>query len=320
MGEAASNRFGFSGLDALKAKAAQPARAASDAERVQRISLALIDEDPNQPRRHFDEAALRTLADSIARPDTGLQQPVTLRAAPGGRFVITYGARRVRAVRMLGWTEIPAIVRDDEAGIAGQVIENRQRQDNTDSELADAVAILTAQGHGNAEIATVLALTDAQSVRYYRALAEVRRVPELAGWIDRADARALYELHLAWQRDDGAHRPAIAAALGRADEITVTSARRIVAEAKAAAETTAAATRDAPPGPGGVEIEAVTAGDTPPVQAADTIAPQADAAATRPARRRSAPAHDDDPAEAERVAKVRAWLDSPRRPRPPLNV
>lgn len=278
------------------------AKAEGDA--VRRIPLDAIDEDPDQPRRHFDEAGLRTLADSIALPDTGLLQPITVRPAEGGRYVVVYGARRLRAVKLLGWADIPAIVRDDKAGLAGQVIENRQRQDNTDSELSDAIAVLTEQKRTNAEIATILALTDPQSVRYYRALTEVRLLPELAGWIDRADARALYELHNAWRKEgpgQAARHRRIVDALAVTDELTIAAARRIVAAAE--------------------QADALEARDKQPVQAAHTIAPQPETTPPRPARQRSAPARDDaDPAEADRVAKVRAWLDSPLRPRPPLNV
>lgn len=305
MSNAASLRFGPSAMDALKAKVAQTPQPSGGVTAPQRIPLTLIDEDPDQPRKHFDAAALRTLADSIAMPDTGLLQPITVRPVSGGRYVVCYGARRLRAVRLLGWADIPAIVRDDKAGIAGQVIENRQRQDNTDSELAAAIATLTDQGRSNADIATILALPDPQSLKHYRALANVREIPDLARLIDRADVRALYELHNAWHRDDGALRTAIADALAEADELTVTSARRIVAAAKARVDEAAepAQVEASGPSPHGV----------------DTTTPKPDAAPTRPARH-CTPAPPATLPEDERERRVRAWLDSPQRPRPPLNV
>lgn len=319
----AAIRFGTNALARISAKAEQAPPTAGP----QRIPLALIDEDPDQPRRHFDEAALRSLADSIALPDTGLLQPITVRHAEGGRYIVVYGARRLRAVRLLGWADIPAIVRDDKAGLAGQVIENRQRQDNTDSELADAIATLTAQRRSNAEIATILALTDPQSVRYYRALAEVRLIPELAEWIDKAPARALYEAHAAWAKAGTAQREAIAAMLAECQDLGVTAARRIIAAAKTPEATAEISpTPEAPPSdPPGMSEHAGPAGqeaDTSPVQAADTIAPEPVAAAARPARHRSAAPPGSPPPvpEDERERRVRAWLDSPRRPRPPLTV
>lgn len=319
---AALNRLaGLNKIANLKANAEHAPTAAH------RIPLVLIDEDPDQPRKHFDDAALRTLADSIAMPDTGLLQPITVRPVDGGRYVVCYGARRLRAVRMLGWADIPAIVRDDKAGIAGQVIENRQRQDNTDSELADAIATLTAQKRSNAEIATILALTDPQSVRYYRALAEVRLIPELAEWIDKAPARALYEAHAAWAKAEQGQRDAIAAMLAECQDLTVTAARRIIAAAKVpdpAAEMPAVSgVSQAEP-----TVQSECAGsagqqpDTAPVHAADTIAPKPVAAALRPARHRpAAPSGSPSPLpEDERERRVRAWLDSPQRPRPSLTV
>lgn len=308
----AALRFGPNALAGLAAKATQAAAG------PQRIQVALIDEDPGQPRRHFDAAALRSLADSIALPDTGLLQPITVRPAEGGRYVVVYGARRLRAVRMLGWADIPAIVRDDKAGLAGQVIENRQRQDNTDSELADAIATLTAQNRTNAEIATILALTDPQSVRYYRALAEVRLIPELAEWIDKAPARALYEAHAAWTKAGRAQREAIAALLAECQDLSVTAARRIIAAAKTPETET-----ETPAAPETPQTEcagsAATETNTAPVHAVHTIAPEPVAAVPRPARHRSAAPPSSLP-ENERERRVRAWLDSPQRPRPPLTV
>lgn len=308
MSSALDRLAGLNKIANLKAKAEQASGA------TQRIPLALIDEDPDQPRKHFDDAALRTLADSVARPKTGLLQPITVRRVDGGRYIVCYGARRLRAVRMLGWADIPAIVRDDTAGLAEQVIENRQRQDNTDSELAAAIATLTAQGHSNAEIATILALPDPQSLKHYRALANVREIPDLARWIDRTDVRALYELHNAWHRDDGALRPAIGEGLASADELTVTSARRIIAAANAQVHEPAdVAETQTCPEP--AEMEA----DTPPIHATDTVATETDAAPARPAKHRTTASPPTLP-EDERERRARAWLDSPQRPRPPLVV
>ena len=194
------------------------------------------------------------------------------------------------------------------------MIENRQRQDNTDSELAAAIATLTDQGRSNADIATILALPDPQSLKHYRALANVRQIPDLAHWIDRADVRALYELHNAWHRDDGALRTAIAEALAEAEELTVTSARRIVAAAKTRTDE-AAEVADAEPQDETVAADA----DAPPTHAADTGVPGHDAAPTRPARHRSAAPPATLP-EDERERRARAWLDSPQRPRPLLTL
>src|SRR5262245_12893419 len=62
---------------------------------LKRIDLDAIEPNPEQPRVHFDEKALRELADSIhAR---GLKQPVTGRPIGEGRFQLVMGERRWRA-------------------------------------------------------------------------------------------------------------------------------------------------------------------------------------------------------------------------------
>lgn len=73
------------------------------------ILLSLIDPDPEQPRKRFDPAELADLAASIQA--NGLAVPILVRPA-GERFIIVHGERRWRAVQSLGWTTIPAEIRD----------------------------------------------------------------------------------------------------------------------------------------------------------------------------------------------------------------
>lgn len=82
----------------------------------------------NNDRKTFATANLEELAASIAA--NGLAQPITVRPA-GGSFEIVAGERRYRACTLLGWSTIPAIVRelDDEAASAIMLIENLQRAD-----------------------------------------------------------------------------------------------------------------------------------------------------------------------------------------------
>ncbi len=72
------------------------------------IALDRLDPNPFQPRGIFDDAGLRELADSIQ--EHGLLHPI-LAAGCGsdGRHLIICGERRVRAVRLLGWTDIPTL-------------------------------------------------------------------------------------------------------------------------------------------------------------------------------------------------------------------
>ncbi|MCC8509771.1 ParB/RepB/Spo0J family partition protein [Xanthomonas perforans] len=108
-----------------------------------RILLADIDEDPNQPRRSFDQAELESLAESIKLK--GVVQPIVVRPPVDGRYMLAFGARRYRASKLAGAADIPAIVRaasDDD--YAAQVIENQQRANLSNNELATAIEQLSA--------------------------------------------------------------------------------------------------------------------------------------------------------------------------------
>jgi ParB family chromosome partitioning protein len=96
------------------------------------LPVAAIHPNPYQPRRELDPRALQELADSIAA--SGLLQPVVVRSrASGGagRYELIAGERRWRAVQMLGWSRIPAVVKevDDRALLTLALIENLQRDD-----------------------------------------------------------------------------------------------------------------------------------------------------------------------------------------------
>jgi len=110
---------------------------------VQDIALDLIDENPYQTRRSFDDAALRELAESIK--ESGLAQPVVLRPGATGRYILVLGERRCRASRLAGKTTVPAIVRQlgNEQAAELTVIENLQRQDLNCLEQAQAFARLS---------------------------------------------------------------------------------------------------------------------------------------------------------------------------------
>jgi ParB family transcriptional regulator, chromosome partitioning protein len=119
---------------------------APNADAVQQIALDLIDENPYQTRRSFDEAALRELAESIK--ESGLAQPVVVRPAGAsaiGRYVLVLGERRCRASRLAGKTTVSAIVRElgNEQAAELTVIENLQRQDLNCLEQAQAFARLS---------------------------------------------------------------------------------------------------------------------------------------------------------------------------------
>ena len=103
---------------------------------INEVEISLIDRNPNQPRREFDEEALQELADSIA--EIGIIQPITLRELENGRYQIIAGERRWRASQKAGLRSIPAYIRtaSDENVMEMALIENIQRQDLNSIEIA----------------------------------------------------------------------------------------------------------------------------------------------------------------------------------------
>lgn len=93
------------------------------------LKISQIEPNRNQPRRSFDEEALRELAASIG--EHGVLQPILVRPQIHGGYQIVAGERRYRASRIAGLTEIPAIVRElsDSETMQIALIENLQRRD-----------------------------------------------------------------------------------------------------------------------------------------------------------------------------------------------
>lgn len=100
----------------------------SQTSRFVSVDVSLIDPNPLQPRRIFDDYELMRLAASIRQ--NGLLQPITVRSADNGRYYLIAGERRLRAVKSLGWGHIDAIVMKTETETAAilALVENLQRQ------------------------------------------------------------------------------------------------------------------------------------------------------------------------------------------------
>ncbi len=112
---------------------------------INEVAIAAIKANPNQPRREFDETALRELADSIR--EIGIIQPITVRDMGDGTFVIIAGERRWRASQMAGLITIPAYIRtvDDENMMEMALVENIQRENLNSMEIALAYQHLIEQ-------------------------------------------------------------------------------------------------------------------------------------------------------------------------------
>ena len=102
------------------------------------IETSLIDANPNQPRKVFDQTALRELADSITMH--GVIMPIVVNKK-GDRYMIIAGERRWRASKLAGKTTVPAIVKDYTERQVKEIslIENLQREDLNPIEAANAM-------------------------------------------------------------------------------------------------------------------------------------------------------------------------------------
>ena len=93
------------------------------------LPISQVESCSSQPRKHFDEASLAELADSIR--EHGIIQPLTVRKLASGYYQIIAGERRWRAARLAGLQEVPVIVMeaDDRKAAELAMIENLQRED-----------------------------------------------------------------------------------------------------------------------------------------------------------------------------------------------
>src|SRR4051794_4348418 len=193
------------------------------------IAIDRIDEDPDQPRRSFDEQKLDELAQSVLQH--GVLQPIVLRqAAEEGRYVIVMGARRYRAAKRAGLREIPAFVRS--VGLAdrfAQMIENIQRADLNAPEIAAFIADRLEQGDNQADISRKLGKPKDWVSRY----ASVQSMPEfLRSKLAGSSIRAVYELYQAWREQPNAIETLCAAQESFTDAHARQLARKIRSEVR----------------------------------------------------------------------------------------
>ena len=111
--------------------------------RVLYLPTDALHPNPHQPRRDFDEGALRELSESIRR--YGILQPLTVRRTENGYELIA-GERRLRAAKLAGLREVPCLLArsSEEESALLALIENLQRRDLHYLEEAAAIAQLIA--------------------------------------------------------------------------------------------------------------------------------------------------------------------------------
>jgi ParB family transcriptional regulator, chromosome partitioning protein len=115
---------------------------ATDESGLREIPVDLIDPNPRQPRREFDEEALVALSESIR--SRGVLQPVVVRPLAGGKYELIAGERRLRASRLAELDAIPAVVRqtEDWERLDLALAENMARVDLNPIEEARACSML----------------------------------------------------------------------------------------------------------------------------------------------------------------------------------
>lgn len=133
------------GIDSIFLDNAVGGALITDSDRIYKLKLSSVEPRPDQPRKHFDEDALRQLADSVSVH--GVLQPILVSETEPGRYSIIAGERRWRAAKLAGLHEIPAIILDFDEMTAAEIslIENIQRENLNPYEEAEAYRALISQ-------------------------------------------------------------------------------------------------------------------------------------------------------------------------------
>jgi len=131
------------GLDALLGNPAERVLANNNSDSLKEIAVDLLQRGQYQPRRDFNKASLKELADSITAQ--GIIQPIVVRGLPRSeKFEIIAGERRWRAAQLAGLKDVPVVIMDvpDKTVMCIALIENIQREDLNPLEEAEALVRL----------------------------------------------------------------------------------------------------------------------------------------------------------------------------------
>lgn len=177
------------------------------AREVREVPLEQVVQNPDQPRKIFQEDKLEELAASLK--DVGMLQPVLIRrlrgeesrpaAEPGGtpaRYMLVAGERRVRAARLAGLRTVPALIctYEETEALRVALLENIQRENLGPIEEATAFqGLLDAYGATQEELAGMLGKnrsTISNSLRLLTLEDEIRSLVE-DGTLTRGHAKAL---------------------------------------------------------------------------------------------------------------------------------
>lgn len=179
------------GLSALIADASLESGSGESAQ--EELELALIEPNPDQPRKHFDKEELDSLADSIQKE--GLLQPIIVRPK-GDKYQIVAGERRWQASQIAGLQFVPVrvIEMDDEQALRIALIENLQRTDlNAIEEARGYKDLMTRGGLTQAQLAEAVSKSRSAVANTMRLLDLPQQIQEFvyAGDLTAGHARAI---------------------------------------------------------------------------------------------------------------------------------
>ncbi|HKS07603.1 MAG TPA: ParB/RepB/Spo0J family partition protein [Gemmatimonadaceae bacterium] len=193
-----STRLGRGLLALLDAKGAAEPTVRAPGAGLTSLSIGQIRPNPFQPRKEFRPEDLADLETSLRT--SGLLQPISVRPAPGGTgYELIAGERRLRAAQRIGWTEIPAVVRevDDRTLLSLALVENLQRTDLNPIEEAEGYQrLVTDFALTQQEVADAVGKDRSTVANFLRLLALPASVRRLVwdGTISVGHARALLAL------------------------------------------------------------------------------------------------------------------------------
>jgi ParB family chromosome partitioning protein len=164
------------------------------ADRPRALPIDLVQRNPQQPRKHFDEGELNDLANSIR--SHGVLQPILVRPIAGGKYEIVAGDRRWRAAQRAGLHAIPAVIRElNEVEVLEiAIIENVQRTDlNPIEEAQGFQALIDRFGRTQQEIADAVGKSRPHIANMLRLLALPDDLQEMVrdGRLSSGHARAI---------------------------------------------------------------------------------------------------------------------------------
>lgn len=131
---------------------------------TRRVPLHLIVDSPYQPRKKYDETELQLLGETLK--GRGQDEPITVRVLDSGKFELIAGHRRVRAARLIGWSELDARVMhlSDRDACLATLVHNESNVKLSDYERGLAYQTALKEGYASTQsaVATVFGCTQAR--------------------------------------------------------------------------------------------------------------------------------------------------------------